>query len=254
MKTSTTKAYPNVIVLTSGISGSSVLTGLISRAGYWTGDTFQKREYDTYENQELIDLDMQLFKQSAYSGNYAMEFSSRAIESITALNGKIDDRPFREFLQRCETHQPWIWKDPRLWLTIRFWNRLLSLDECKFILITRSFKHAWVSSILRRHIRSYGSAKRYEQSIKASLIAFLDSTKKPYLHITYEDLIVHPENTLGRLNAYLEVSLSIDDLKSIYRLPLYKMPRSSPIDYVKAAVIYLKNYSERFDIVETAKR
>ena len=115
-------ANPNVIILTSGISGSSVLTGLISRAGYWTGDITHKKEYDTYENQELIDLDLRLFKQSGYTGNYAMEFSSAAIEQIRALNGTIDDHPFREFLQKCEAHQPWIWKDPRLWMTIRFWN------------------------------------------------------------------------------------------------------------------------------------
>ena len=62
------KENPNVIILTSGISGSSVLTGLISRAGYWLGDVTHKKEYDTYENQELIDLDLQLFKQSEYTG------------------------------------------------------------------------------------------------------------------------------------------------------------------------------------------
>ena len=38
-------------------------------------------------------------------------------------------------------------------------EHVLNLDECKFILMTRSFKSAWVSSILRRHIRSYGSCK-----------------------------------------------------------------------------------------------
>ena len=40
MKTPMSKLNPNVIILTSGISGSSVLTGLISRAGYWTGDNY----------------------------------------------------------------------------------------------------------------------------------------------------------------------------------------------------------------------
>jgi hypothetical protein len=254
MNTLISKANPNVIILTSGVTGSSVLTGLISRAGYWTGDITAKKEYETYENQELINLDLQLFKESGYTGNYAMEFSSAAIERITALKGTVDDRLFREFQQKCEAHRPWIWKDPRLWMTIRFWNNLLSLDGCKFILMTRSYNHAWVSSILKRHIRSYGSMKRYERSIKESLIAFLDNTRKPYLHITYENLIVHPEDVIGKLNAYLGTNLTVDDLKAIYTLPLYKVPRSSPIDYFKAVLIYLKNYSERFDIAETAKQ
>jgi hypothetical protein len=247
------KANPNVIILTSGLSGSSVLTGLIARAGYWTGDTTHKKEYDTYENQGLIDLDLLLFKHAEYTGRYTMEFSSEAIDRIAALSGTIDDRPFREFLQKCDARRPWIWKDPRLWMTIYFWRNLLPLDDCKFILLTRSFAHAWVSSTLRRHVRSYGSLKRYEQSIKNSLTAFLDSTKKPYLHITYENLIVHPESVIGELNAYLGSSLAVEDLKAIYHLPLYEIPRSSPLDFVKAVLIYLKNYSERFDLLETKK-
>jgi len=139
-------------------------------------------------------------------------------------------------------------------MTIYFWRKLLPFDDCKFILLTRSFAHAWVSSTLRRHIRSYGSMKRYEQSIKNSLIAFLDSTNKPYLRLTYENLIVHPDSVISELNAYLGTSLTVDDLKAIYHQPLYKTPRSSPIDYVKAVLIYLKNYSERFDLVETGKQ
>jgi hypothetical protein len=244
------KANPNVIILTSGLSGSSVLTGLISRAGYWTGDTTHKKEYDTYENQELIDLNLLLFKQSGFTGNYTMEFSPEAIARITALSGEIDDRPFRAFLQKCDSRRPWVWKDPRLWMTIYFWKNLLPLDDCKFIVLTRDFAHAWVSSILRRHIRSYGSLKRYERSIKDSLITFLDSTRKPYLQLTYENLIVHPESVIGELNTYCRTSLTVEDLKAIYHLPLYKTPRSSPIDFVKAVLIYLKNYFQRFDLGE----
>ena len=46
----------NVIILTSGMSGSSVLANLISQAGYWLGDETSKAPFETYENKELIDL------------------------------------------------------------------------------------------------------------------------------------------------------------------------------------------------------
>ena len=52
----------NVIILTSGLTGSSVLTGLISRVGYWNGDQTHKKEYDTCENSELISLNLSLFQ------------------------------------------------------------------------------------------------------------------------------------------------------------------------------------------------
>jgi hypothetical protein len=241
---------PNVIILTSGVSGSSVLTGLLSRAGFWTGETTNKKEYDTYENQDLIDLDVQLIRHADYRGNYAMEFSADAIARIASLGHTIDDRPFRQFLQTCNQHSPWIWKDPRLWLTIRFWRNLLNLEECRFVLMTRSFQHHWVSGMLRRHIRSYGSMKRYEQSIRDSLTGFLNSNGLHYLHITFENLVVHPEETIRELNAHLSAELNVKDLAAVYNKPLYKAPRSSALDYLKAVLIYIKNYSERFDLQE----
>jgi hypothetical protein len=241
---------PNVIILTSGISGSSVLAGLISRSRYWTGEQTYKKEYDTHENQELIDLNVQLIQLSGYKGNYAMEFPSDAIRLIDSLNGTIDAQPFREFLRKCDEHRPWVWKDPRLWLTIRFWRNFLNVEDCRFVLLTRGFVHCWVSSILRRHIRSFSSLKRYEQSIQDSLTGFLKSNGLPCLHITFENLVVHPEETIRELNGYLETELSVEDLAAVYSKPLYKAPRSSAIDYVKAMAVYIKNYSERFDLQE----
>jgi hypothetical protein len=244
----------NVIILTSGLSGSSVLTGLIARSGYWVGDKTHKKEYDTYENEELIKLNLQLFHQAGYTGNYTQEFSPEAIAKIASLDGTIDDRPYRQFLAKCDEHRPWTWKDPRLWLTIRFWKNILHLDECKFLLLTRSYAHSWVSSTLRRHIRSYHSLKRYEQSVKDSIIDFLHNANLPCLQLTYENLIVHPEETIGKLNAYLEAGLTVEDLEVVYHKTLRKVPRSSAVDFIKAGLIYVKNYSERIDIGEQKRQ
>ncbi len=99
----------NVIILTSGLTGSSVLTGLIARAGYWTGDrTHKKTEYDTYENEELIDLNQRIFRQANYHGNYLMDFSPDVLAGIGALSG--DEGLYDEFIQKCALHRPWVWK------------------------------------------------------------------------------------------------------------------------------------------------
>src|SRR5215472_2573129 len=97
----------NVIILTSGLTGSSVLTGLIARAGYWTGDrTHKKKEYDTYENEELIDLNRLIFEQAAYHGNYLMDFSPDVLARIGSLSSK--DSRFAQFVQKCDQHVPWV--------------------------------------------------------------------------------------------------------------------------------------------------
>jgi hypothetical protein len=239
----------NVIILTSGLSGSSVLTGLIARAGYWTGDsTYKKADYETFENRELIELNLRLFQEAGYKGTYLMEFSPEATRQVAGVFGKIDDSAYREFLAKCGQHQPWIWKDPRLWLTIRFWKNLLDLESCSFILLTRGLMQSWISSILRRQITTYRYARNYETRIQQSAVGFLEENRVPFLHLTYEEIIVHPAETLERLNRHLETNLTVEDLQAIYHKPLYKNPRSSWVKHVKAMMIYAKNYSERLDI------
>jgi hypothetical protein len=244
----------NIIVLTSGETGSSVLTGLIARGGYWTGnETVKKAEYDTYENSELVRLNQALLERSGFSANYMTCFSQSAIDGIASLLQGGEDVQYSTFVAHCEAHRPWIWKDPRLWLTIRAWAHLLDLSNCKFVLLTRSIRNAWVSTTLRRRIWSYGFLKRYEEGVRDSLVVFLRSYDLSFVHVSYEGLITRPEQTISDLNEYLATDLSLRDLEAIYRGALYKAPRSSALEFVKAVLIYLKNYSERLDIAELNK-
>jgi len=238
----------NIIILTSGITGSSVLAGFLAHSGYWAGDTTHKKEYDTFENRELIDLNMLIFQQAGYTDNYITESSPDVLAQIDSLYGRIDDSPYRRFVAKCDEHRPWIWKDPRLWLTIHFWKHVLNLDDCRFILLTRNLTQAWVSGTLRRQIIGYQAFKKQEGYIKDSLVGVLRSNKLLYVHVTYDRLIAHPEETIEKLNAFLEAHLSVKDLQVVYFKPLYKAPRTSAINFVKAVLIYLKNYSERAEL------
>jgi hypothetical protein len=244
----------NVIILTSGLTGSSVLTGLIARAGYWMGDsTFKKADYDTHENRELIELNRAIFDRAGYLGNYLTEFSDNAIQKIESIPAEAGSEPYRMFLEKCAAHRPWIWKDPRLWLTVRYWQRFLDLKSCKFIVLTRGSRQLWISTVLRRQIIAYKDHCAYEARIRRSALDFLQSHGASYLEVQYEDLIMRPAETIGCLNAFLETNLSVDDLKSVYHKPLYKAPGNSLFDYVKAMLIYWKNYSERIDMLTGRK-
>jgi hypothetical protein len=239
----------SVIILTCGLSGSSVLTGLIARAGYWTGEkTFKKPDYDTFENSRLIELNLKLFGEVKYEGNYTFEFPASAIKEIGCLDSRMDCAEYRAFINQCQEHQPWIWKDPRLWITIRLWQRFLDPGDCRYILLTRGSMQSWISSLLRRRIITYGSLKKYELRINDSIREFLTANKLEHLHVEYEELIVNPTETIAALNGFLGTELSINDLGKVYQGSLYKSPRSSWAKHVKAMLIYLKNYSERLEI------
>lgn len=240
-------AAPNVIILTSGLSGSSVLAGLIGQSGRWLGDSTFKKEYDTYENSELVRLNLAIMDAVGYTGTYTREFSPELIERITALKDTIDLTPYREFVARCQERGPWAWKDPRLWLTIRFWAPLLPLEDCRFLVLTRDLMQAWVAGTLRRRIRSFHSLETYENAILDSILDFVRAGNLPYLRVKYEDIVGNPDVAITELNGFLGTHLTVDSLKAIYRGELYKVPKSSLKDYVKACLIYLKNYSQRED-------
>jgi hypothetical protein len=245
----------NIIILTSGLTGSSVLTGLIARAGYWTGDdTFKNSDYDTFENLRLIELNQKLLRDAGYGGNYFLEFSL-ALNDLAHLGQKAKLAEYREFIDHCNQHQPWVWKDPRLCLTIRFWSNLLDLENCRFIVLTRDLLQCWISTILRRRIMTYRDLRNYEIRIKHSIVDFLVHCELPYLQLQYEELILHPARAIDQLNRYLDTSLLVDDLKQVYHKPLYKNPRRSVLEHIKAIAIYVKNYSDRVDIaMERRKR
>ena len=239
-----TEMKKNVIILTLGLSGSSVLTGLIARAGYWTGDDTFKKEYDTYENRELIRLNSELLAAADYRKDYTSEFSCEAIKQVSSLRGKLDLADYRNFLAQCEARRPWIWKDPRFYLTIRFWKDLLDFEQIKVILLTRDKMQAWISQQLRRQVCTYSYFRRYDDGVRESLVGFLKDNRIPYLVLQYDDLILRPEEALASLNRYIDASLTVDDLKAIYTGRLYKKSKSY-WDLAKAVAIYAKNYSER---------
>lgn len=237
--------YKNIIILTVGLTGSSVLTALLAKAGYWLGEATKKKPtYDTFENSTLVDVNKQIFRQVGYEGHYEMEFSQEALDLIEQTAGRVDLVPYQEFVSMCDRNSPWIWKDPRLWLTIRFWDKVIDISEYKFIVVTRGLTQTWISTLLMRQIQSYSYCQRYTEQVNASIVDYLSENKADFVKVEFEDLICRPESAIEELNRFLDISLSVDDLRAVYRKPLYKKPRGF-FDFVCALLIYVKNYRIR---------
>lgn len=235
----------NLIILTHGWTGSSVFTALAERAGYWTGiETVKKIDYDTYENRDLVRLNQQIMKVLGYEGNYEREFSFASVQGLAAKALELDPAPYREFVERCNEHRPWVWKDPRLTFTIRVWEKIFPASAANYLILTRNDIQAWISTNLRRHIQTMRFTKEYNQRITESNLFFLSERSLPHLAFEFEDLLLQPEETLEKLNFFLGVSLTIEDLKHVYKFQLGRRSRGFK-DLVLATLIYLKNYSER---------
>lgn len=244
----------NVIILTNGLSGSSVTAGLLSHAGYWKGEsTFIKKDYNTNENSDLIELNKSIMRDLGYREDYKRRFSRDAIDMIATRHAELDPAPYHEFVEHCNANQPWVWKDPRLWLTIRFWKHILDMDNIQFILLSRDYQQIWISELHRRDIISPAYSRTYNEGIRDSLLDFFKENDLEYFDLWYEDLVVRPEQTIACLNDYLGTELSVDDLLKDFRGDLYKKPRGFK-DWLIAWAIYLKNYNLRNNKIRTAHK
>jgi hypothetical protein len=101
--------------------------------------------------------------------DYTKRFVPRAIATIAALAGGEPDGEYRALVADCDSHAPWMWKDPRLWLTIRFWAPLLTWPRIRVLLLSRDPVQSWISCTQRRQIQTYKYSRRYNEAIQRSL-------------------------------------------------------------------------------------
>lgn len=236
----------NVIILTSGLAGSSVLTSLLHRAGYWVGaETMQKKDYNTWENLELIRLNRKILEETDFNENWTMVFRPDYPDRVVSRARSINPEPFRAFMEECNTHQPWIWKDPRLWLTIRYWRQFIDSDNVFFLTIQREALQSWISTTLRRQIQTRDYANRYSIGVDQTIDSFLQEEDLPSLSILYEDLLTKPEQTIANINKALGTQLTLEDLRAVFRGKLYRKQHGF-FNLLKAHAIYFKNYGERY--------
>jgi hypothetical protein len=235
----------NVIILTHGWTGSSVFTALFGLGGYWLGsETVQKVDYNTFENSDLVALNTDLISKLAVGLNHQQRFAFEDVSRIEQASKTLDLQPYRDFVSRCSENGLWVWKDPRLTWTIRVWARVLDLEKTAFLILTRDEVQAWISSNTRRHVQSFRFTRQYNNGITSSNTRFLEEMHLPFMRASFEDLLLEPQETIARLNDFFALELALDDLRSVYREPLYQKSRNWK-DLVLAAAIYAKNYGHR---------
>ena len=235
----------DVVILTAGLTGSSVVAGLLQQAGYWVGDaTAQKPEYDTFENAALVALNDRLLEAVGHDERFDRVFRRGQIDAVSRAAAHVDLAPYRQFIASCARHAPWVWKDPRLWLTIRVWAPLLDRDRIRIVLVSRQHSQAWISHILRRQIQTPAYCRDYMEGVRASLLEFIEEYKLQYIEIVYEDILLSPERMIKKLGDFLETDIAMTDLQTFYRGPLYRRKHGVG-DFMRAMLIYLKNYRHR---------
>ena len=237
----------NVIILTTGLSGSSVMTGFLAKSGLWTGDETAYKEnmagtYETFENKKLIELNKSLIKAAELEFDVKCRYDEKARERFNQLYKTIDTTKYKDFLRECDSRSPWIWKDPRLIITIGFWRNFLDLSNTKFIIIHRNCYELWKSQTIKRIVYSYQYLKKSELKTRLDLLSYLDSNGFSYISIEYDLFTAKPTKFIKKLNEFIGTNLQEKDWHDIYR-------KTSRYSHYKRTLlsflIYLKNYHLR---------
>jgi hypothetical protein len=224
----------NVIVFTGGLNGSSVLAGLLARAGYWLGDETKKVAYETFENSDLVDLNSTLLNETGHAWRSPGYPPPPSIDKLRKLHERRDNADAERLLAHCDRHEPWLWKDPRLCFTMFYWIRLRSFESSKAILMARDLRQAWTGAALRgKSAIPYGVFRTTQGNIMNAARQVIAESSLDCMELTFEDLIVDPERSIERVNRFLDVGLTLDDFKQVYRGTLYR-PRWKRSDYVYA--------------------
>ena len=240
----------NIVVLTSGLSGSSVVTGLLAESGLSTGEktVFKNNStgvYETYENEQLVKLNESLLKQLGIKLDLSSWYEPDLYDQISTAVSKVDLKPFQAFIDKCyQQEKPWIWKDPRLWFTFGFWKTLLQPETVDIVIMYRNPLPLWVSMINKRQIVNYFSLKNHEKKSRQRLHNILINAGFRVTVMNYDLLISKPSLTLEYLNQSLNLELTVNNLKKIFRGTLGSRTYSIK-QLFWACLIYLKNFSSQ---------
>jgi hypothetical protein len=237
----------NVIILTTGISGSSVITGLLAKSGFWTGDDTVFKDnitgkYETYENKILVNLNDSLIREAGVEFEGKAYYDTNARDKFNGKYTEIDTSKYNKFIEECNSHSPWIWKDPRLFLTIGFWKNSLDLTNTRVIALHRNSYELWKSQVIKRIIYSYSYLKNSEDKVRHELLNYLESNNFSFISLEYDQFTRDPVTSINKLNKFIGLNLKKENWDEIYR-PSSKFSRYKRT--LLAYLIYIKNYKSR---------
>ena len=237
----------NVIILTTGISGSSVITGFLAKSGLWTGDDTVFKDnitgkYETYENKKLVNLNDSLIKEAGVEFEGKARYDANARDKFNDIYAEIDTTKYNKFIEECNSHSPWIWKDPRLFLTIGFWKNSLDLTNTKVIVLHRNSYELWKSQAIKRIIYSYKYLKNSEDKTRHELLNYLELNNFSFISLEYDQFTRDPVTSINQLNKFIGTNLKKENWDEIYQST---SKSSSYKRTLLAYLIYIKNYKSR---------
>jgi hypothetical protein len=188
---------PQAIVLGMHRSGTSALTSLLDRLGFYAGPDESLMGADAHNAMGYWELgEVQAFNEellAAFGGSWTnvLEIDPRRLSKSVHASFLLRAR---SLVGHLNSYGPWVIKDPRLCLLLPFWRDLLDRPLC---ILTHRNPLAVARSLARRDgLPIHVGIALWEHYTRAALAA---SEGLPRVLVAYRDLIDDPADTATRL-------------------------------------------------------
>ncbi len=207
-------ANMNVLVVGAPRSGTSLTAAAFASAGWHVGERKQPHIRDGddgnpfgyFEADDLVERNVDVLRAAGFIHHNTWLFDEISEESIARVDQLVPTQAHREFVEQCNRQAPWMWKDPRLCFTLRYWWKLMDPARTRVVLIRRNFDQIHNSFVRRNWCKT---GKAVKEDLRRRISRHLQAAEEaigrlniPAIEIQYEDCIRQPDYVERRVAAF----------------------------------------------------
>lgn len=212
----------NVIILGMARSGTSLTASVFANAGYYVDEEnaiAPKNHMNPtgyWESTSLLKFNEDILRSSGFKHDNTWIYKEITGEQVDIVDDFTPDNQFNEFLDRFNSHSPWVWKDPRLCYTLGSWWPLLDQSSTVVILIRRN-PEAIYNSFLRVGWRKQSKSSReatFERTRQhiENAQRIIQRYDIPAISFNYEDYKKSPQKVAEMINEACGLKIKATDL------------------------------------------
>jgi hypothetical protein len=211
------KESKTIVVLGMHRSGTSMLSGVLSRLGINMGDELLGKDASNplghFEDREFLDLNKRILE--AAGGSWDNPPSQEEI----LLKKKQFEKEIKELITKAESRSIlWGWKEPRTSITIDLY--LSYLDNPYFIFCHRD-PMAVARSLNRRNNMEIDEGLNlreiYEERVNNF---FYENPDLKRLDVYYEKILLNPEVWINKISDFIDLEVSNEDFQKAIEIIL----------------------------------
>jgi hypothetical protein len=210
----------NIVIVGPPRSGTSLTSGIFAGQGYFAGEQLRSGDdynpFGYFEDEALVEANVRIFRDVDFHFHNTWMFAPIADSQIASISQLPVEDCDRLLVAACGEHSPWMWKDPRLCMTLSYWANVIDWTNAGVVLTQRNAEDVYWS-FRRKGWCSAGNVQR-DKTIEriekhaSNAQATIDRLKIPHISIEYNEYHQQPEAVANRINEFAGLELTTDDL------------------------------------------